>query len=137
MKSLNEQASTVFKKLCDTISNDKYKTGEDAAKINNSTAYMPVAVERVGTIVSHGPVVSVAHYGEQNGDLMADPEMTFTIIDGKVYPISYRNDYIGTYQEVLDVDDRGLPTNIDLDQQSKLVTYANDWMINIQMQQGL
>ena len=30
----------------------------------------------------YGKVISIAHYGKQNGDQMADPEMTFTIVDG-------------------------------------------------------
>jgi hypothetical protein len=38
------------------------------------------------------PAVSVAHYGEQNGDLMRDPEMCFEIglpISGKPFLDSY------------------------------------------------
>lgn len=42
--------------------------------------------------------VSVCHYGEQNGDLMRDPEVVFLILpDGiTAYPVTYRNDYTGT-----------------------------------------
>ncbi len=42
--------------------------------------------------------LSVAHYGEQNGDLMADPEMEFIVCQDILAPISYRNDYLSTNQ---------------------------------------
>ena len=46
------------------------------------------------------PVVSVAHYGEQNSDLMRDPEMLFEVIEDDVVapefsPFYFRNDYAG------------------------------------------
>jgi hypothetical protein len=44
-------------------------------------------------------VVSVAHYGEQNSDLMRDPEMLFEVFEtaGSVSfrLFNFRNDYIG------------------------------------------
>jgi len=43
--------------------------------------------------------ISVAHYGEQNADLMRDPEMLFEIVerDGvrELWPFYFRNDYVG------------------------------------------
>jgi hypothetical protein len=47
------------------------------------------------------PVVSVAHYGELNGDLMRDPEMCFEFgFAGSPHlnPFYYRNDYVGVEQ---------------------------------------
>jgi hypothetical protein len=45
------------------------------------------------------PLISVAHYGEQNGDLMRDPEMVFEIERNgeqiKMMPTYWRNDYVG------------------------------------------
>ena len=81
--------------------------------------------------------LSVAHYGEQNGDPMADPEMTFTIVGGEYYPISFRNDYVGLYQEVFRYDEDGRPEAIDKKLQSDLTAFANQWMKNIQEQQGI
>lgn len=47
-------------------------------------------------------VISVAHYGEQNSDLMPDPEMTFEVVekDGvtEIRPFYFRNDYVGVEQ---------------------------------------
>ncbi len=42
----------------------------------------------------------VTHYGEQNGDLMADPDMTFWKTEtGDYFPASFRNDYMGISKE--------------------------------------
>jgi hypothetical protein len=137
MKSLNTKATLIIKKLYETMFNEPYKIEEGYAKIKNSESYMPVVVELVGSIKGYGKVISIAQYGEQNGDLMADPEMTFTIVGGEYYPISFRNDYAGIYQEVFSFDEDGNPETINPKLQSDLTTFANQWMKNIQEQQNL
>jgi len=48
-------------------------------KIENAP-YMPLVVEGLDESGPMGlPAISVAHYGEQNGDLMRDPEMCFEL----------------------------------------------------------
>ena len=49
-----------------------------------------------------GHVYTISHYGVQNGDLMADPDMELSVNmeTGKIIPRTFRNDYIGTYQSV-------------------------------------
>jgi hypothetical protein len=47
--------------------------------------------------------ISVAHYGEQNGDLMRDPEMCFELSKPPLCSLElvacyYRNDYMGVEQ---------------------------------------
>jgi hypothetical protein len=48
------------------------------------------------------PSLSVAHYAEQNGDAMRDPEMLFELVEtpGHVglVPYYFRNDYVGVEQ---------------------------------------
>src|SRR5713101_9058311 len=49
------------------------------------------------------PVISVAHYGEQNGDLMRDPEMLFEVVEEEsrqpeFWPFYFRNDYAAVEQ---------------------------------------
>ncbi len=45
------------------------------------------------------PAISVAHYGEQNGDAMRDPEMCFEVSRwGSLNPFYWRNDYAGIEQ---------------------------------------
>jgi hypothetical protein len=70
-------------------------------KIDN-LPYMPLCIEAMDESGPMGlPAVSVAHYGEQNGDLMRDPEMCFELgFAGGVHlnPFYYRNDYMGVEQ---------------------------------------
>lgn len=65
--------------------------------------YMDLTIENLQFTDPDGnPVYSITHYGECNGDLMADPDMEIAIDDkaGRIIPRTYRNDYMGTYQEV-------------------------------------
>ena len=101
------------------------------ARISNSPEYMPVVIEKTGILPGYGEIVSVAHYSLQNGDLMADPEMEFTIVCGDYYPISFRNDYLGRNDYVFGED------GINLTLQADLTTFANQWMQNIAIQQNI
>jgi hypothetical protein len=70
-------------------------------KIDNPS-YMELVIEALDEPGPMGlPAVSVAHYGEQNGDLMCDPEMCFELGLAGGPPLSafyYRNDYLGVEQ---------------------------------------
>lgn len=65
---------------------------------------MELVIEAVGETEPLGlPLLSVAHYREQNDDLMRDPEMCFELIgsDNGVLsfdPFYWRNDYVGVEQ---------------------------------------
>src|SRR5207244_1663364 len=66
-------------------------------KIENEP-WMSLVIEDIQELGPNGfPVISVAHYGEQNGDLMRDPEMLFEISkygeETKLTPHYWRNDY--------------------------------------------
>ena len=68
-----------------------------------SSGYMDLVVENLCTTDENGfPIYSITHYGEQNGDLMADPDMEISInhSEGRIIPRTFRNDYMGLYQEV-------------------------------------
>ena len=68
-------------------------------KITNES-FMELVIEAVHEPGPRGlPALSVAHYGEQNGDAMRDPEMCFELEpDGELSPYYYRNDYVGVEQ---------------------------------------
>jgi hypothetical protein len=63
--------------------------------------FMRLVIEHVGTGPRSGELVSVAHYGEQNGDLMRDPEIVFEVADGQWQPVSIQQDYVGSYREAV------------------------------------
>lgn len=78
-------------------------------------------------------VYSISHYGTQNGDLMADPDMEIAVTnDGRIIPRTFRNDYLGLRQEVFrEVNGKTFYSNqllIDLD------TFLWQWLKNIEDQ---
>jgi hypothetical protein len=73
--------------------------------------YMALVIEATDESGPCGlPALSVCHYGEQNGDLMRDPEMCFELSNPlrlglRLVPFSYRNDYMGVEQFSRTCDD--------------------------------
>ena len=83
------QAKFVMQRLYEAMYHEPYMQTEGRhARISNSPEYMPVVIEKTGILPGYGELVSIAHYSLQNGDLMADPEMEFTIVGGDYYPIT-------------------------------------------------
>jgi hypothetical protein len=70
-------------------------------RIDNAP-YMELVIEAMDESGPMGlPAISVAHYGEQNGDLMRDPEMCFELgLAGGAHldPWYWRNDYVAVEQ---------------------------------------
>jgi len=78
-----------------------FQTGKPISIENEP--WMRLVIEVLSELGPDGHVVvSVAHYGEQNSDLMRDPEMTFEVVekDGgtDLWPFYFRNDYVGVEQ---------------------------------------
>jgi len=80
--------------------------------------YDRLCIEHVGDAPTPGLVlVSVAHYFEQNGDLMSDPEMTFEVnpgddkqfgwLSGTWRSASITQSPMGVYREAVYRDDAG------------------------------
>ncbi len=88
-------------------------------------SFMDLSIERIGD-----NKISISHYGEQNGDLMADPDMELIIDDDAktVMPATFRNDYVGVYQEVYQ-GDKWIPKL-----STELTSFLRQWLINIENQ---
>jgi hypothetical protein len=69
--------------------------------------FMRLVIEHIGSGLRGGELVSVAHYGEQNGDLMRDPEIVFEVVAGQWQPVSIQQDYVGSYREAVYVGEDG------------------------------
>lgn len=124
MHSLNEQAKKIMKQLIAQLDDGYLKLD------NTKGTFMPLSVEKVTDEPGFTAVYSLAHYGEQNGDLMADPEMTFGECDHEFYPLSFRNDYVCIYQTVI-------TEQIDLKRQKELSEFTAIWLMEIVDQQKL
>jgi hypothetical protein len=133
MHFLDKTAETVFHALIEGL-----KKPGDAKKIDNTDGtFMPVHVEIIDRS-QYGNHVSIAHYYEQNGDLMKDPEMTFLAsLKRSVLPMTFEQD--GGFpicQVAMEIDDSDtIRWNEKL--QSSLADFANTWMVNIKDQQHL
>ena len=81
---------------------------------------------------------SMAHYGEQNGDLMADPDVTFfhDSARGLWFPLSFLNNYAGYHAVYAEVNN-GVMTVLDEAQQKDLAGFVNTWTQNITEQQEI
>ena len=130
MKHLNDKATAIFRKLTEGLK----KVG-DHQQWNNDSSFMAACIELIGR-TGFGPLVSVAHYYQQNGDMMRDPDVVFVIgADKNVYPISYRQDGMGIDQEAAIVEDGKWKVRPKM--QADICSFCNQWMHNINEQQQL
>ena len=105
---------------------------EEGHKHFKSPGFMDLVIENLQFSDFEGnPVYSMSHYGEQNGDLMADPDMEFAVDDRnqRIIPRTFRNDYMGIMQEVFKVAPDGIRYSdrllVDLDH------FLWQWLQNI------
>jgi len=106
-------------------------------KIDNPP-YMSLVIE---ALPEPGPLglsaISVAHYGEQNGDLMGDPEMCFELMKPPLGTLElsayhYRNDYLGVEQYSRYSESGSHVTLPDLHKQHR--SFADLWDRNLRAQ---
>ena len=133
MKAINQQA----RKVMDLLVEGADIEASESKKIDNTKgAFMTVHVEVVA-LCNLGQIYSIAHYFEQNGDLMRDPDMEFIKgADGEYYPISFWQDAPPVRSEAVEWKGNEI-SGIRPKLQAELATFANTWMKNIKEQQGL
>lgn len=111
--------------------------GARAVRITVS-GYMPLSVEEIGSSEEGHRLVSLCHYGEQNGDLMRDPDIVFLFHncpdDMVAEPISFRNDYLGISQEVYRYNEAGRRTHVFPTLKQDLKEFARTWFTNLRDQ---
>lgn len=140
MYKLNQQATKIFIALLNKLQDKDYlKLYADG--------FMPLTIEKIAvgidTALGKAFLISLAHYYEQNGDLMRDPEMVFIVVDKReypkdsenlfVYPQLYQQDNLCIYEESVFIEGNRLTTFIARWQQAH-VDFANGWLCNIKAQ---
>jgi len=135
MKAISKEAQQVMDKLIEGLG-----PGNRHKRVDNSKAFMAVVVEDIGGAQfgeSIGTLYSVAHYYQQQGDAMRDPEMVFfKAPDGKYYPTMYQQDNLGIYQESVEWQGETI-VSFSPQLQKDQAAFANTWMVNIKQQQQL
>jgi hypothetical protein len=89
--------------------------------------FMRLAVERIWE-----DQISLCHYGEQNGDLMRDPEVVFVIEGSEAKPVYFRNDYAGVEEST--VEDLFGDVSVKPGTQKDLDSFVAMWWRNIKEQ---
>ena len=116
---------------------DQLLDGHSAVRITVS-GFMPLSVEKIGIDGEGHRLVSLCHYGEQNGDLMRDPDIVFLFQHEShsfiAEPVSFRNDYLGLDQEVYRYDETGKRTDLGTKLKSQLREFAQIWFANLNEQ---
>ena len=103
----------------------------------NNQPWMRLVIEVLPESGPDGlPVVSVCHYGEQNSDLMRDPEVLFEAVinDGllqELRPFYFRNDYVGIERWARQRSGRG-DTVCKSGEVRELEHFANLWDRNLE-----
>ena len=127
LKFLPRTAAAVLDELTDGLGVGKSR------KVDRGTGFMPVCVECLQQ-TGLGPLFSVAHYFEQNGDLVPDPDVVFVRAADGWAPVSFQN--LVAYRIAVTFYEDGT-VEVDAHEQRDLVQFCNQWMKNIREQQGL
>ena len=128
---LSPQATAVMDTLTAGMSITDHK------KIDNAEGtFMALHVECIGEC-NLGHIFSLAHYYEQHCDLMRDPEMLFIKTeDGGYYPVEIWQDAVNSHGVCVLIED-GKAVSIDETEQADMTVFAEAWLGNIWVQQGL
>lgn len=129
------KVSREAKSVLDRLTEGLEERGHHREIDNAPGTFMAVHIEHTGDC-SMGPMFSVAHYYEQNGDLMKDPDMVFIRADGEIYPIEFQQDPV-ICQRAVQWDGRGKISGFNLKLQRDLARFTAKWMHNIRHQQKL
>lgn len=120
-------------KVLDLLTGD-LAPGEARSIDNSGGAFMPVHVEHLQR-TPLGSIYSVAHYYEQHGDLIADPDMTFLRTTAAEWiPLTYQDSF--GYRRGVEVEPDGSVRIWPREHASQL-RFAAMWMRNLRDQQGL
>jgi hypothetical protein len=104
-----------------------------------SAGLMRLCIELVGTGPNGLPLISVAHYYELNGDLVADPEMTFEAPaddgptgwrSGSWSPVTFEMPGMGIYRRAVWRDESG-QVWVDRRERADQRSFSRTWGRNI------
>jgi hypothetical protein len=124
----SKQMQKVIERIAEKHGLDLEAT-EAHLRLENSP-FMPLVIEKVG---KH--LVSVAHYYEQNGDLVADPDVVFFTGYGEWIPIEITHAPPFGFHRYAELSDEGDKiTHLNRRGQADLVSFCGMWARNIKGQ---
>lgn len=110
-----------LKGIASGILNDRYSY----MKLH-APGFMDLVIEKIWN-----DRISLSHYYEQNGDLMADPDVEIIVDNEKetLRPVTFQQDNLGVYQCAYQGD-----TLVDDNLANELSHFLNQWLDNIKEQ---
>jgi hypothetical protein len=134
---LSVKASSILAQLVQAYNFDLFDNSANIYLKLEQKDYMPLVLERL-----EPHVISLSHYYQQNGDLMADPDITFLVrppVDHQkllLFPLTYRLDGLGLNQELAFLNDqRDQIHSFKSRSMADVASFCNQWAINLQAQQ--
>lgn len=131
MKPLSAASGRVLDFLTRDLA-DPSGPGTCSRKLDNGRGYMPACVQRIGP-----NRYSIAHYFEQNGDLVPDPDLELVCWGGDWYPAAITMGPLGSYRRALTCDDAGRPDRYYPREYRDLRSFATVMIRNVREQQGI
>ncbi len=103
-------------------------------KIDNSKSFMALSVEHLSETR-----YSMAHYFEQNGDLVCDPDLELYRCPktGNWYPVALQASTGHYTRAITEVNENGEPTKFIPGAYSELCRFLTMWIRNLKIQQNL
>lgn len=130
LKPASKSASKILEMLIERLT----EPGQAKKVDNTGGAFMAVHVECIRR-TEHGVMYSVAHYYEQNGDLIADPELEILGDEtGAWFPVSITM-ALGHKRALLLGE--GGKARVDQREYRSQLRFLSTWMKNIKSQQRL
>ncbi len=121
---------TIYKKLMKVLGN-KIPDGYERISVSG---YMDLHIQYLETKDNGGVIISLAHNYEQNGDVMAEPDMKI-----RIYPetkmaeaMTYQYSYFGQYQQVYPIIDG--KEMLDYELKKKLNSVLLKWLTTLNQQ---
>ena len=105
--------------------------------------YHMLTIDYIGRGPNGHPAIAVAHRYEQNGDLMADPDMQMEIapalrglkiVPDELHPYTFQQDSLGLYQQVYDYGEDGKPKGVRVKLKKDLAAFMRLWDKNLAAQ---
>ena len=125
MRTLSRTSSAVLDALTKGLA-----VGDARTVDNSDGAYMAVHVDRLSD-----NLYSVAHYYNQNGDRVCDPDGTFLKTCAGWLPVTLQL-CTGHFTQAVQLDGRNQPTGYSPHALKELSSFASMWLNNIRNQQG-
>jgi hypothetical protein len=143
IKSLNKTATAIFEAAIQAIPDGATSAKIDKGDQEHGGGIMALHVEKIGSR-KNGDFYSFAHYYEQNGDMMRDPDVVMLRCAGMYpgtvpvyFPTAYRQDGLGIDREYVIFNETGNGYKIAKKMQADLSVFCNQWARNLKEQQGL